>query len=62
VWRVAQRALALRTNSGSQIFRWGGNWAGAQADPMHFEVCCRPADLATGVAGHGIPTQPSGPQ
>lgn len=51
VWRVAQRAVGLRTNNGQPIFRWGGNWSGSQADPMHFEVCCKPADLATGVAG-----------
>ena len=53
VWRVAQRALGLRTSNGKGIFRWGGNWSGSYADPMHFEVCCTPSDLATGIAGGG---------
>lgn len=55
VWRVAQKAVGLRTNNGQPIFRWGGNWSGTTADPMHFEVCCKPADLATGIANAPIP-------
>lgn len=51
VYRVAQRALGLRTGNGQGIFRWGGNWSGSQADPMHFEVCCKASDLSTGVQG-----------
>lgn len=52
-YRVAQRATALRTNSGKKIFRWGGNWSGSTADPMHFEICCTPDDLASGIFSGG---------
>lgn len=45
IYDVAQAAVNLRTANGKTIFRWGGVWAGSQADPMHFEVCCSPADL-----------------
>lgn len=50
VFRVAQRAQNLRTNTGKNIFRWGGAWSGSTVDPMHFEVCCSPADIASGIA------------
>jgi hypothetical protein len=50
IYDVAQRAVNLRTNNGKPIFRWGGVWSGTTADPMHFEVCCDPDDLATGIA------------
>ena len=40
---------AIRTRNGKQVWRWGGNYAGNK-DAMHFEVCCSPADLATGIA------------
>lgn len=49
VWRVAQRAQNLRTNTGKNIFRWGGIWSMPYRDPMHFEVCCTPADIASGL-------------
>jgi len=38
----------IRTNSGAQVFRWGGYYTGNK-DAMHDEVVCTPADLATGV-------------
>jgi hypothetical protein len=40
---------AIRTRNGRQVWRWGGDYAGSK-DAMHFEVCCSPADLATGIA------------
>lgn len=39
---------AIRTNSGQQVWRWGGDYAGNK-DAMHFEVVCHPADLLTGI-------------
>lgn len=48
--------LALRTNNGRRVFRWGGDWDDDPATPhnkydaMHFEITCSPADLATGIA------------
>lgn len=45
---------AIRTRNGKQVWRWGGNYSGNK-DAMHFEVCCSPADLGTGIAA---PTAP----
>ncbi len=40
---------AIRTRSGKQVWRWGGDYLGNR-DAMHYEICCSPADLATGIA------------
>jgi len=45
---------ALRTNNGCRVWEWGGSWSGNK-DAMHFEIDCRPADLATGIAGGTAP-------
>lgn len=39
----------LRTNSGKQVFQWGGRWS--MPDAMHWQINCSPADLQTGIAG-----------
>lgn len=54
--------LAIRTNSGEQVWQWGGYFSGNK-DAMHYEIACSPADLATGinwstVAGHDAPAPP----
>jgi hypothetical protein len=47
--------LALRTVTGRRVFRWGGDWDGIPEtghslfDPMHFEITCAPADVASGL-------------
>jgi hypothetical protein len=48
--------LALRTNSGARVFRWGGDWDNdgmsndhTYIDAMHWEVIAHPLDLATGI-------------
>lgn len=48
--RMIERILAIRTNSGVQVFEWGGFWR-TYYDPMHLQINCTPADLATGIAG-----------
>lgn len=48
---------AIRTNNGCRVWEWGGSWSGNK-DAMHFEMDCRPSDLATGIAGHLIPPAP----
>lgn len=45
---MVDEILGLRTNNGEQIFGWGGNYS-VNKDPMHYEVVCTPADLATGI-------------
>lgn len=40
--------LAIRTNSGHQVWGWGGLYSGNK-DAMHFEIVCSPAQLATGI-------------
>lgn len=40
--------LAIRTVSGRQVWRWGGDYV-TNKDAMHYEVVCAPADLATGI-------------
>jgi hypothetical protein len=53
---------ALRTNNGKEVWRWGGDYSGNK-DAMHFEVECRPSDLATGIAGFGaVPAPPPAPK
>ncbi len=37
----------IRTNNGQRVFVWGNKWS--TADPMHFQICAKPADIATGV-------------
>lgn len=59
--------LALRTNSGARIFRWGGDWDWdglstdhTYVDAMHWEVVCHPLDMATGIKGF-TPSKPPAP-
>lgn len=46
---------AIRTNNGQQVWNWGGNWSGNK-DAMHFEIVCKPSDLATGIRTVSVPT------
>lgn len=48
---MVNEILALRTNSGAQVWNWGGNWS-KRKDAMHFEIATGPADIATGLAGY----------
>lgn len=41
----------LMTGNGKPLIRCGMFYTGDNVDPMHFEVCCTPADLATGIKG-----------
>lgn len=52
--------LAIRTNNGAQVWRWGGSYRGNK-DAMHFEVVCTPAELATGIRGLTDPVIPVPP-
>lgn len=64
---------AIRTKSGHQVFRWGGDWDGNPGtghsvyDAMHYEIACSPAQILTGLdpatAPSGVPVPvPSPPQ
>lgn len=44
----------IRTNSGAQVFRWGGYYTNNK-DAMHFEIVCTKADLASGIRFSTIP-------
>ncbi len=37
----------IRTGNGARVFKWGERFS--RPDPMHFQVCCSPGDLATGI-------------
>lgn len=57
--------LALRTNSGARVFRWGGDWDWdgissdhSYIDAMHWEVVAHPLDLATGINLEGVNVMP----
>lgn len=39
---------AIRTNSGAQVWRWGGYYTNNK-DAMHDEIVCTPADLKSGI-------------
>lgn len=45
---------AVRTNSGAQVWRWGGDYA-TNKDAMHFEIVCTPSDLRTGIDPDTLP-------
>lgn len=40
--------LRIRTNSGKQVWGWGGNYRSVK-DAMHYEVVCAPEDLEDGI-------------
>ena len=54
---------AIRTRSGKQVWRWGGDYQ-TNKDAMHYEIVCRRPDLATGIdpatVPGGRPAQPYG--
>ena len=45
----------IRTNNGAQVWNWGGYWSGSK-DAMHFEIVCRPSDLARGINPATVPS------
>lgn len=53
---IVDEVLAMRTNSGEQVWRWGGDWDSRPETPhgyydaMHFELIAHPNDLNTGIA------------
>lgn len=49
---------ALRTISGQQVWRWGGDFLNNK-DAMHFEVVASPGALRTGIAGTTTTRPPS---
>lgn len=44
----------IRTKNGKQVWRWGGDYTGNK-DAMHFEICCSPEDLNTGIDPSTLP-------
>lgn len=44
----------LRTRTGAQVFRWGGDYSGNK-DAMHFEVVCTRRDMASGINPATVP-------
>lgn len=44
-----EAVLAVKTNSGEQVFSWGGNWRTIK-DYMHWEIECQPSALDSGIA------------
>lgn len=55
---LVDAALAIRTNDGAAVFRWGGDWDGrpetanSNYDAMHFEIIATPNEL---LAGFDVP-------
>lgn len=45
----------IRTTNGKPVWGWGGHYRTIK-DPMHYEIVCTPADLATGIKGSGFTT------
>jgi peptidoglycan hydrolase-like protein with peptidoglycan-binding domain len=45
---MVKAILAIRTANGKQVWGWGGNYRSVK-DAMHYEIVCRPSDLATGI-------------
>lgn len=57
---MIQAICGIRTNSGAQVWNWGGNWHGNK-DAMHFEIVCTPGDLLSGINQRTIPFAGSAP-
>lgn len=51
---------AIRTVTGRQVWRWGGDYSGNK-DAMHFEIVCHPSDLATGIDPSTLPAAKAAP-
>lgn len=45
---LVKALLAVKTDSGKQVFAWGGQWTHRQ-DLMHWYITCSPKNLATGI-------------
>jgi peptidoglycan hydrolase-like protein with peptidoglycan-binding domain len=43
--RQVRAVLKIRNNNGTTVFRWGGDFG----DYMHWQLNCRPSDMATGI-------------
>lgn len=52
---MPDRIEGIRTNSGKQVFRWGGYYRGNK-DAMHYELVCSDEDLATGINPSTVPS------
>ncbi len=44
----------VRTNTGHQVWHWGGYFSGHK-DAMHYEVTCTPGQLSTGILRSTLP-------
>lgn len=51
---MVRAICAIRTRNGQQVWNWGGFWSGNK-DAMHFEIVCRPSDIATGIDPSTVP-------
>jgi hypothetical protein len=51
---MVRAICAIRTNNGKQVWNWGGFWRNNK-DAMHFEIVCKPADIATGINPATVP-------
>lgn len=49
--------LAIRTNSGAQVWGWGGNYR-SKKDGMHYEIVCSRSDIASGINWSTVPKLP----
>jgi hypothetical protein len=45
---MVRNILRIRTNSGAQVWGWGGRYRTVK-DAMHYEIVCTPADIASGI-------------
>lgn len=57
---MVAEAKAWRTNTGAQLWGWGGNYRGNK-DPMHFEIVCAPNDLRSGIRSLNLGPPPAPP-
>lgn len=46
--KMPYRIEAIRTNSGAQVWRWGGKFS-SNKDAMHYEITCSPSALRSGI-------------
>jgi peptidoglycan hydrolase-like protein with peptidoglycan-binding domain len=60
---MVRNILRIRTNSGAQVWGWGGNYRSVK-DAMHYEIVCTPEDLESGIdwdTVHQVALRPESP-
>jgi peptidoglycan hydrolase-like protein with peptidoglycan-binding domain len=57
---MVEAIKAIRTKSGAEVFRWGGNYSSVK-DAMHYEVVASPGEVERGIDWDTVAMEPPNP-